>query len=576
MSDVALADPPLVEAAASPEEATSERLARLFGPVVIAMCAGLAYANSFRVPFVFDSDNYLLNGEKIRHLWPLGPLFEHSQTRPVGYLSFALNYAAAGYSLPSWHATNLAIHIIAACALFGIARRTLLRPRFAERFGRHAARVALAIAVVWVVHPLNTQSVTYLYQRLESLMGMFYLLTLYAFVRYCGSANIGWTVASVVCFLLSATTKEVAVTAPLMVLWYDRAFWSPSWYGLVQRRGIYHVVLWAALVVPAMLIYDTRNEYPNAGILDYGRVTSTQYAITQTEVVTHYLRLSVVPWPLNIDYAWPIQKDWRVAIAPGLFLATLLALTAFSIRQWPTVGFLGGWWFVILAPTSSIAPIIDLAFEHRTYLSLIAPVSLVIGLGYLGIRKLVDVCGGEPETASVSRAALLMLFVAALTMLTLRRNHDYRSSTALWGDVAQKSPHNPRAHYNHGVYLQTEGTPESIAAAIEEYHETLRLDPNYVDAYLNLGNLAAWKNQLPQAIDYFQKALAINGNHVPSLYGLADTLERNGDTAAARSRVDQLLQLDPNHADGQALLARLSAMPATFGPHATPHATAMP
>lgn len=553
-----------------------ERRARKFGPLLIAACGLLAYADSFTAPFVFDGDNYLKQNKAIQTIWPLDQLWNFAQTRPVGYFSFALNYQLGrllfdnGYELASWHATNLAIHVAAACALFGIARRTLQSPRLAGTFGPSAARVALAIAVVWVVHPLNTQSVTYLYQRLESLMGMFYLLTLYCFIRYTESYRLAWSAASVACCLLATETKEVAVTAPLMIVWYDSVFVARDVRELLRRRGWLHTLLFASLAFPLVMMWwmAGTHKYQSAGILDTSRVTVLQYVRTQPEVVLHYLRLAYVPWPLNIDYSWKIRSDWNY---PALLLCGgLVALTAWAAYKRPALGFLGGWWFVILAPTSSIAPIIDMAFEHRTYLSLIAPIALAVGGAYWGIGKLTTRCGGDDVTVGDVRAALLLVVVALLTTMTLLRNYDYRSEVSIWRDVVEKSPHNSRAQYNYGVYLQLAAPPQ-LDDAIRQYHRTLELDPAYADAHLNLGNLAVYRADWPTAKEHFERLLELHfddklPHYRAALYGIAQADEQLGDELGARVAVERLLEVDPEHADGKALQARIT-------PTATPSAS---
>ena len=139
----------------------------------------LAYANSFSGPFIFDDSTWIELNPHIRHLWPLWDLFGATGTgRPVVCLTLALNYAVSGLAPWSYHVANLAIHASAALVLFGIVRRTLQGLRLRDRFGTHANGLAAAVAVCWAVHPLQTESVTYVIQRAESLMGLFLLLTL--------------------------------------------------------------------------------------------------------------------------------------------------------------------------------------------------------------------------------------------------------------------------------------------------------------------------------------------------------------------------------------------------------------
>jgi tetratricopeptide (TPR) repeat protein len=437
-------------------------------------------------------------------------------------------------------------------------------PRLVERFGPSAARLALAIALVWVVHPLCTQSVTYLYQRLESLMGMFYLTSLYAFVRFAERRRWGWAAAAVVSCLLAAATKEVAVTAPIMILWYDRALVATSWEELLRRRGVVHAMLFASLVVPATLMVPMLGgTYQSAGILDTSRITVAQYARTQPEVVQHYLRLALVPWPLNIDYAWRVQNDWQRILPPAALVGGLGVLTLVAAWKRPALGFVGGWWFVILGPTSSFAPIIDLAFEHRTYLPLIAPVALIVTLAYVAVGRCIARFGGDVETAGACRAALLTIYVAALTTLTIVSNHDYRSELALWRDVAEKVPHSPRAHYNYGVYLQMAGSAAEMDEAIREYHETIRLDPSFLgpDAHFNIANIAKYRREWQTAKHHYEQSLERKPDNFEALHNLAETLEQLGERDEALRRARRAIELAPTATGLRELVDRLAAAP---------------
>src|ERR1022692_1539631 len=207
---------------------------RKFIPLMVVAAGLLAYHNSFTGPFIFDDFYSIEDNPTIHHLWPIWQTLSPPRIgaptvegRPLVNLSLAINYALGGYRLWGYHALNLTIHILAALTLFGIVRRTLLQPRLQERFGAAADGLALAVAVLWMVHPLQTESVTYIIQRAESLMGLFYLLTLYCFLRAAGAGGPGrfwWLAASVFACLLGMATKEVMVSAPLVVLLYDRTF----------------------------------------------------------------------------------------------------------------------------------------------------------------------------------------------------------------------------------------------------------------------------------------------------------------------------------------------------------------
>ncbi len=222
---------------------------------LIVLAAVAVFSNSFAGPFVFDGRGFIEQNPAIRTLWPpWAPMV--NTNRPVGLWSFALNYAVGGLNVWGYHAANLAIHLAAALTLFGIIRCTLARGRLASQFGPAACWLALAAALLWLVHPLQTQSVTYVYQRYESLMGLWFLLTVYCFIRGAegdspifADVKMGtvpaafWYVGSVICCLLAIGTKEVAVVTPLLVLWYDRALVASSWRKMLRRRWGYYAAL---------------------------------------------------------------------------------------------------------------------------------------------------------------------------------------------------------------------------------------------------------------------------------------------------------------------------------------------
>ncbi|MES1167228.1 MAG: hypothetical protein ABUL68_04430, partial [Pseudomonadota bacterium] len=227
----------------------ASRRSIFLGGGCIVLAAFEAYFNSFSVPFIFDDAASIAQNSTIRHLSQLGNVLSGPpwgaltvNGRPLLNLTLALNYALGGLAVGGYHGVNLAIHILAGLTLFGIVRRTLQQARLAGRFGEAALPLALCVALIWTLHPLQTEAVTYVVQRAESQMGLLYLLTLYAFIRGAASARPEkWYALSVLCCALGMMAKEVMVSAPLMVLLYDRTFVAGSfgrawrerwrWYG---------------------------------------------------------------------------------------------------------------------------------------------------------------------------------------------------------------------------------------------------------------------------------------------------------------------------------------------------------
>ena len=594
MSDVALST---CAAEGLVLESISESRARSFGWIAIIVGVLIAYANSFQAPFVFDGANYLYEPDTVRDISSFDKilkLLDKGQTRALAYLTFGIDYRIYKYDERGWHTTNTAIHICAALALYGIARHAFRSWRARPYFEGVEERAALIVALVWAVHPLNTQSVTYLYQRQESLMGMFYLLTLYSLTKVADAQSAGrfgfyWAALSVLACTAGMASKEVMITAPLVVLWYDRVFCARSWGELVRRRGFYYLALSATWGMLYWLMSRTWGDYASAGILDSGRVTPMEYALTQPGVIARYIRLALLPYGLNIDYAWPKAATWPLPDASGAItwlpsdvhwpavtrgfavVGGLVMLTFLAMFRAPALGFLGGAFFLILAPTSSVAPIIDYCFEHRMYLPLAPLLALVVVGVWQGWRAMAARRPFSPAIVSAVAEATAWLAVATLIALTLMRNYDYRSATALWGDAARKAPQNPRAQYNYGVYLQIDG---EIDHAIEQYHRCVALDPNYTDAYLNLGRLAVHRGKAEEAEQYFldllEKTQELEGyhQHAEATYSLAKLRFDAQDPGTARYHLDRLFLYRPEHEEGRKLAVEVEA---ALAHRRTPH-----
>ena len=230
-----------VNAPATREPLSAPRRQVALAVAAIVCLGALAYANSFAGRFIFD-DRAILEDISIRQLWPpwTAMLSPTNVARPVVGLTFAINYAISGLEVWSYHLVNLLIHLLAALALFGIVRRALVSERLRGRFGAASVWLAAAVAVIWAVHPLQTQAVTYIVQRGESLMGLMYLATLYAVIRAAETASRRWIVAAVISCAIGMATKPVMATAPIIALLFDVIFVAGSLKVALRRRwGLY-------------------------------------------------------------------------------------------------------------------------------------------------------------------------------------------------------------------------------------------------------------------------------------------------------------------------------------------------
>lgn len=460
----------------------------------------IAYFNSFYGRFVYDDERVIVNNEDIRQFWP--PWRFMGKSYWVCRISLAANYQLGGLDESGYHAVNLAVHLIAALALFGVVRRTLGGKRLGNRFGRTATPLAAAVATIWAVHPVQTQAVTYIIQRLESMMGMFYLLTLYCTIRGLGSRRpAGWFVSAVACCALGMGTKSVMVTAPVMVVLYDRVFVARSWRRLLAERWMFYVALAGTLAILWTDVPRYRKE--GAGVPGTG-VSVWEYAMTQFGAIVHYLRISLWPDPLCIEYKWPVARSAGQIVPPALLIAVLLAATIRGLWKSPAWGYLGAWFFLILAPTSSIITIRYPVFDHRMYLSLAAVVTAVVMGGYLAGGRLLRRLSVGPGAARGVGLAATVLLVGAFTARTINRNTVYYNEAWLWADVLKTCPDSERAEYNLGKALDVQGKAEE---AERHYRRAVRLAPRFALAHNNLGLLLSHRGKTDEAIRHYHLAI---------------------------------------------------------------------
>jgi len=503
--------------------------------VLLTLAAGLAYRNSFSGPFILDDQIAIIDNPTIRHLGTAltPPLAATTGGRPLLNLTFALNYAVGGEEVGGYHAVNLFIHILAGLVLFASLRRTFLTPRLKDRFGPDAALLALAASLIWLLHPLQTESVTYISQRAESLMALFYLLTLYGFLRSASSpAPAGWQIFSVAACLLGVATKEIIITAPVAVILYDRIFISESFRQSWLRRRRYYLGLAATWLPLAWAVAGVGHRHVGFG----QGVNGWIYALTSLRSVTLYLERAFWPHPLVLYYGPDLIEHAGEAIPYALAVGAVLAGLIWAGRRQPALGFAGAWFFVILAPTSSVIPVaLQPTGEHRMYLPLAAVVSVTVAALYawLGRRSLV----------------LLAAAAAAYGAATFQRNKDYCSELAIWTDTVVKRPDNAMAHSNLGTILDT--VPGCEPDAIAEYRAALRINPGLVETHYNLGlALAKTLGGQTEAIDEFRAALRLNPAFAQAHYSLGNVLLGMPDQLAqAIAEYRAALRTNPRYAD---------------------------
>ena len=553
------------------------------GVLILAVLA--AYWNSLRVPFVFDDQAAIVANPEIRSfadaLLPV-PDGRPVSGRPLVSLSLAFNYAWSGLDPWSYHVVNLVIHTLAGLVLCALVRRTLARTGRTLTGDRAEMRrsspfrewVPLVVALLWVLHPLQTGAVTYVVQRAESLMGLCYLLALYFFARGAESARpAGWFCAAVAACASGMNAKEVLVSAPLMILLYDRTFFAGSFSSAWRLRQKLYLGLAASWGVLFLLLLHSRDRGGTAG---FGvGVSSWDYLLTQCEALVLYVRLSVWPVPLVFDRGTHLVADFLEVLPQALLILGALIALGVALKHRPHWGFLGACFFVILAPTSSVIPVASQTVaEHRMYLPLAA---IIVAM----------VCWVQSRAGRWWLPVFLALGVAA-GACTHQRNRDYRSELALWEDTVRKAPQNARAHSNLGsIFLEAGRVDEAIQALMEaerldprapEIHANLciayvrlgrhveaveqgeiavRLAPEQVDARVNLARALSGLGRVDEAVKQLEAALSLQPGGFELHVMLADLLAQAGRATGAIAHYQAALRLDDQSAETHRKLAMI-------------------
>jgi tetratricopeptide (TPR) repeat protein len=525
--------------------------------LALAAAAWVAYSTSFAGVFVYDDKYAILDNPHIKSLWPLtdamsAPPENPVSGRPVASLTLAINYALADADVRDvmvpgrpgdppeaterflrnvwgYHFVNLALHVLAGLALFGVVRRTLASERLAPRFGAAALPLAFVTALLWIVHPLTTDAVTYVSQRTEVLMGLFCFLTLYCSIRASDAigARAAWIAAAVAACALGMGSKQTMIAVPLMVVLWDWTFGQVGG----SRRGLYAGLAGTWLVLAALVIHE---RWPHSVGLNLEGWTPWRYLLTQTGVIVHYLRLVVVPWPLALDYAgWPQAQRILDVWPSALLVAALAAVTIYGVVRRQSWSVAAASVFLLLAPSSSVLPLpTEIAAERRMY----APLAAIIALMVVSVFALLR----SRRVPMIAGCLVVAAAVVPLAGLTQARNRDFWSDTAIWASTVNVRPDNPRARASYGIALLRErryadaeaqlreavrlketsapaqgslGTMLCMTGRVDEgiphLERALALDPEYTDAYRNLGEAYAAKGRRAEAVTYFAKAVDV-------------------------------------------------------------------
>lgn len=508
----------------------------------LAAAVAVAFYNAVGAAFVLDDLVGIALNPTIRKLWPPAFTFPESMRtstvagRPLANYTFAIDYALGGGDPRVSHLGNVMVHLACALTLFALLRRTFASASVAGTHRRAADWLAFFSSLLWAVHPLTTQAVTYAVQRAESLMALFFLLTLYLLARSEGGRRpVLWLSASAACCIVGAGAKEVIAVAPLAALLYDRAFMAGSFGAALKKRGWYYgslTLTWAAV---GILLYSTGMHGGTVG----GAVPMSRldYLAVQGWAVSRYLKLALLPYGLTFDYG---EMTWLVG-EPVVYLftaltAALLAAAGWLARRKPATGFPALLFFLILAPTSSFVPILDPVAEHRMYLPLAAAVALAVALAWSWFSRL-------GARAALTGGAVLAVAAVALAAATHARNEVYGSELSLWRDAFEKSPKNSRAAMGIAKAL---GEAGDAAGALTWYRKAVEVNPGKDVNRYNLGSALLAAGDAVGAAAEFARAVEIDPEYFEARFNLGLALMQAGSPASAVPHFERLMAVSPH------------------------------
>ena len=474
--------------------------------VLLSLAVLAVYGGTFAAPFIFDDFVVVVRHPTGRTWWPPSAV-----GWPLANVTLGLNHLADGWDVRGYHVVNLLLHVAAGVLLFAVLHRTFMRPVLPAATHAAAFPLALGVALLWALHPLQTAVVTRIAHRSDLLGGLFGWLTLYAAIRAGeGPKSRGWAGLAVLACLGGMSASAAMAAVPVLVLLHDRAFFAGSWREVWRLRPRLYLGLAATWAWWIFLVGRGAGREVTDGV---GAVIGfSDPLFTPGRALALGLKLLVWPSPLVLDYG-PAAPVRLAELRPLVALVSLAGVAmVVALARWPLWGFAVAWIFLTPMPGSMLARVAGEGMaEHLGYLALAAPLAIVVaGLHAWGGRR-----------------ALAGVFVLAVVWggVAFRRNADYRSALSIWSDTVAKAPANPRAHRYLGNALLAAGRTND---AIAHYETALRLAPEYASAHFDFAGALLQANRAGEALTHYEAALRLGLDSANTQVGIATALVRLG------------------------------------------------
>ncbi|MBU0484577.1 MAG: hypothetical protein KKB30_08705 [Proteobacteria bacterium] len=510
--------------------------------LILAVVTGVAYSNSLFSPFVFDDLVNIVDKSTMQMTALTWKSMQRAAAEGVcakrwlPNLSFGLNYYFHGYEVFGYHLVNLAVHLLTAYLFYGFSFTTLTLPQIGFK-PRVAVELSLVAALLWAVHPLQTNAVTYLVQRMTSMAAFFYLAALLCYVRgrlvflanrllpekqnhFAPAAIIFpffplrsylWWTGSLLCGLAAMLSKENSAMLVLIIPAYEFYFLREQTVKPDYKKIIPALLITFTVLFVVGWLYLGTNPFTAITHGFGGRdFTMLERLLTESRIIFHYLSLILLPLPSRLNLAYDYQISHSLLVPPQTLLALLgiiglLVLTAYLFKRHKLLSFGLFWFLANLAIESTIIPL-ELIFEHRLYLpSTMLILALVVGLAQIFRER------------QVMRRLFLAVLIVLLGLGTWQRNKAWASEISLWSDVVKKSPNLSRGYDYLG---RAYNIAERYQDAFDVYQDAARRGIDEVGIYNNWGKAAFNLGKIDRAVDLLEHAVQLEPRHSESHYNL--------------------------------------------------------
>jgi tetratricopeptide (TPR) repeat protein len=517
------------------------------GLAVIFLLGVVIYSNSFNCSFHFDDLRHIVYNNAIHDIRDVSAWWGYNPSRPVSIFSFVLNYHFFNLDVRYWHLVNLLIHLANALLVRWFTLLILSSPAMQGKpVVKHKELIALVTALLFVSHPLATQSVTYIVQRMTSLAALFYLLSLSLYMKGRLEGKLSPRViflffGSVAAAILAILSKENAWTLPLAVVLVEVFFFRQQRFSFNFRDYRVYVILASGLVIAAVALV----KFPY-GIFEpigpaTGRlvtITPLNYLFTQFSVIVRYIQLLFLPVNLHLEYDFPVSDSFfnPATLFSFLLLLSLLILAVYLYKKERIISFGIAWFFLTLSVESGIIPIQDVIVEHRTYLPSVG-FFLIVSIGIYSLLW---------NKYKFMAVAVWVLLIAVWSSMTCQRNPVWKDDLSLLNDNIEKAPDFARPYSNRGVLYWKQ---KEYSKAIDDFSHALSINPGYRDAYYNRGVVFEEAGAFERAVEDYSNAIALDRDQHITWYNRGMVYYRLGEFAKAIDDYSQAISINPEYAD---------------------------